>query len=147
MTTSRTRHVSRPRFRTGLAGLAATTLLGLALTGCTSSAAPESPTSGTTGSSTASAPASDAVTVDITIAKGGVSPSGQKLDVTRGRTVVLRVTSDQDEEIHAHTAGDGYELEVRAGQTATGQFVASDAGSFEVEAHHLEKVIVILNVR
>ena len=34
--------------------------------------------------------------------------------------MVLNVTSDQDDEIHAHTGGDGYELEVTAGKPATG---------------------------
>ncbi|GAA1435406.1 hypothetical protein GCM10009616_32440 [Microlunatus lacustris] len=57
------------------------------------------------------------------------------------------MTSDTDDEIHAHTAGEGYELAVTAGQPATGSFTLTSAGSFEVESHHLEKVIVILNAR
>jgi hypothetical protein len=69
------------------------------------------------------------------------------MNLRRGQTVLLNVTSDAADEIHAHTGGDGYELEVFAGQPATGQFTVSDPGSFEVESHHLEKVIVILNVR
>jgi hypothetical protein len=52
-----------------------------------------------------------------------------------------------DDEIHAHTGGDGYELEVSAGKAATGSFVVSDPGSFEIESHHLNKIIAILNVR
>jgi len=87
------------------------------------------------------------VTIDITISGGKVSPSGRKLDVAVGQKVVLNVTSDVDEEIHAHALSDGYQLDVSAGKPATGSFVASDPGSFYVEAHHLEKVIVILNVR
>jgi hypothetical protein len=51
------------------------------------------------------------------------------------------------DEIHAHTAGNGYELEVKAGKPASGQFVASDTGSFEIESHKLNKIIAILNVR
>jgi hypothetical protein len=89
----------------------------------------------------------DAVTIDVTISGGKVSPSGRKLDVAVGQKVVLNVTSDIDEEIHAHALGDGYQLDVSAGKPATGSFVVSDPGSFYVEAHHLEKVIVILNVR
>ena len=89
----------------------------------------------------------DAVTIDVTISGGKVSPSGKKLDVAVGQKVVLNVTSDVDEEIHAHALGDGYQLDVSAGKPATGSFVVSDPGSFYVEAHHLEKVIVILNVR
>ena len=89
----------------------------------------------------------DAVTIDITISGGKVSPSGRKLDVAVGQKVVLNVTSGVDEEIHAHAVGDGYQLDVSADKPATGSFVVSDPGSFYVEAHHLEKVMVILNVR
>jgi hypothetical protein len=60
---------------------------------------------------------------------------------------VLNVTSDTDDEIHAHIGGDGYEMQVSAGKKATGSFTLTSPGSFEVESHHLEKTIVILNAR
>jgi hypothetical protein len=132
----------------------------LALPGCTSTpAAPTSSAPAVTGSpDTPGTPAGSAsaspsgseantVVIDITIANRQVTPSGQKLDLTRGQKVILNVTSDQDDEIHAHTAGDGYELEVTAGKPATGSFVVTDSGSFEIESHHLNKIIAILNVR
>jgi hypothetical protein len=87
------------------------------------------------------------VTIDITIANGKVDPNGTKIDVAVGTTVVFKVSSDIDDEIHAHTGGDGYELEVKAGQPITGSVTVTSPGSFEVESHHLEKVIVILNAR
>ena len=90
----------------------------------------------------------NAVTIDITLSNGQVDPNGKKIDVRRGQTIVLNVTSDEDDEIHAHTGEDpGYELEVKGGKTTRGEFVVSDPGRFEVESHNLEKVIVILNVR
>ena len=55
-------------------------------------------------------------------------------------------SSDEDDEIHAHTGGDGYELEVPAGEATTGTFTPTSPSSFEIESHHLEKVIVVLNV-
>ena len=118
--------------------------------GCTSAPTPaDQPSaaspSAATGSSAAS-PAADALRVDITIAGGQVTPSGQKIAAKVGQQVVLDVTSDADDEIHAHTGGDGYELEVAAGKTTTGSFTLDQPGSFEVESHHLEKIIVILNV-
>ena len=58
-----------------------------------------------------------------------------------------RCSSDIDDEIHAHTGGDGYELEVKAGEPIAGSVTVTSPGSFEVESHHLEKVIVILNAR
>jgi hypothetical protein len=88
------------------------------------------------------------MTIDITISNGQVDPNGEKIDVRRGQTIVLKVTSDMDDEIHAHTGDQGYELEVKGGgKTTRGEFVVADPGRFEVESHHLEKVIVILNVR
>ena len=134
---------------------AALAVLGLclALAACAGTAA--APGGGSTASSTASAPsastsnssAANTVVIDITIANRQVSPSGEKLDVSQGQTVIMHVTSDMDDEIHAHTGGEGYELEVTAGKPATGSFVASDPGSFEIESHQLNKIIAILNVR
>ena len=97
---------------------------------------------------TPAADSADQVVVDITIADGKVTPNGEKVDVAVGQEVELNVTSDADDEIHAHTDdAAGYELEVKAGVPATGRFTVASAGSFEVESHHLEKIIVILNVR
>ena len=64
-----------------------------------------------------------------------------------GQEVILNVTSDIDDEIHAHLGENGYQLAVRAGRPATGSFTLDSPGSFEVESHHLEKIIVILNAR
>jgi len=119
------------------------------LTGCTPAPGPTS-----AGSASSEAPADTsssqpaaAVTLDITIHGGQVSPNGKKINLRRGQTLLLQVTSDADEEVHAHTAGDGYELEVHRGVPARGQFVAADTGTFEVELHHLNKVVAILIVR
>ncbi|MFP5283145.1 MAG: hypothetical protein ACLGIF_06820 [Actinomycetes bacterium] len=87
------------------------------------------------------------VVLEITIADGQVAPNGEKVEVARGQRVTLSVTSDIDDALHVHTAGDGYTLPVRAGKTTEGAFVAADRGSFEVESHELEKIIVIVNVR
>jgi plastocyanin len=145
--------------------LLAPVLLGLALSGCTSppagtatpaptpevtSATPSaSPTASPTASATPSPPATsepaDQVTIDITIADGQVSPNGDKVKVKVGQPVVLNVTSDQHDEIHAHTSEDGFSLDVPAGKKVTGSFTLTSPGSYEVESHHLEKTIVILN--
>jgi uncharacterized cupredoxin-like copper-binding protein len=151
--------------------LLAPVLLGLALAGCTSapsetaspSATPEVTSAAPSGTSSASPSVSltasvtpippatsepaNEVTIDITIANGQVSPNGKKMDIQVGQQIVLNVTSDEHDEIHAHTPGDGYELEVTAGKKATGSFTITSPGSYEVESHHLEKTIVILNAR
>jgi hypothetical protein len=142
------RDVRRPRLAAGVAA----SLLCLALGACTSApetAAPAGSPSPAASSASGASPsvAADALTVAITETDGDVLPNGQKLDAKVGQQVVLQVTSDRDDEIHAHTGGDGYEPEVKAGVPATGTFTLDSAGSFEVESHHLEKVIVILNAR
>jgi plastocyanin len=138
-------------------------MISLALSGCTSapagtasptatpevtSATPSAqpPASPTASASETSQPA-DQVTIDITIADGQVSPNGAKMQVRVGQRIVLNVTSDEHDEIHAHTSGDGLSLEVPAGKKVTGSFTLTSPGSYEVEAHHLEKTIVILNAR
>lgn len=85
-----------------------------------------------------------ALTIAVTLADGKVTPSGEKLAVDKGQKVVINVTSDHDDAIHIH--GFNIELEVKANQPATISFVADEVGSFEVESHHPEKIIAILNV-
>jgi hypothetical protein len=135
------------------AGALASLLACLGLVACGGPAEPgvdPSPSPSAVSSADAASPAEDAdrVVIDITLADGRVSPNGEKVDVAVGQEVVILVTSDTDDEIHAHTDDpEGYELPVRAGEPATGSFTISAPGSFEVESHHLEMTIVILNVR
>ena len=141
-----------------------TIALALLLGGCTSSPEPQvsaspSPVSSPSGPSSPttsppSPPASSpslnadyALTINITIARGKTVPNGEKINVRVGQKVILNVTSDTDDEIHAHIGGEGYELPVQAGTPARGSFTLENPGSFEVESHHLEKIIVILNAR
>jgi hypothetical protein len=145
-------------------------LAGLALTGCTSapagtaspspeatsaspnpsvsvSASPSGSASATPSPTPSETSAANSVTIDITMADGQVSPNGEKVNVELGQTIVLNVTSDEHDEVHAHTEGDGFELDVPAGKKVSGEFTLNSPGSYEVESHHLEKVIVILNAR
>ena len=138
--------------------------IGRDLGGCTSSGEPEasrestghrsttpsSPATTSPPSPPASSPSLNAdytLTINITIARGKTVPSGEKINVRVGQKVILNVTSDIDDEIHAHIGGEGYELPVQAGTPARGSFTIESPGSFEVESHHLEKIIVILNAR
>jgi hypothetical protein len=90
--------------------------LGLLLGGCTTSAEPgatgrptavgspsgsSSPATSPTSSSTSSPSASNnTLTIDITIANGKATPSGEKINVPVGEKVILKVTSDTDDEVH-----------------------------------------------
>jgi hypothetical protein len=142
-----------------------TVALGLVLSSCTSNPEPEASASpsATAGSpSQPSAPATSptsvpprspsldaayTLTINIEIAGGKTVPNGKKIDVRVDQKVILNVISDTDDEIHAHLGEKDYELAVRAGKPAKGSFTLDSRGSFEVESHHLEKTIVILNAR
>ena len=139
--------------------------LGLLVSGCTATSEPQNSASPSAVSSPSAPPSSPAesptwvppsppslnpdypFTINIVIAKGKTIPSGVKYSVGVGQKVTLKVTSDADDEIHAHTGGAGYEMQVQAGTPAKGSFTLDSPGSFEVESHHLEKIIVILNAR
>jgi hypothetical protein len=142
-----------------------TVALGLLLSGCTSNPEPEasaSPSATASSPREPSAPATSptsvpprspsldaayTLTINIEIAGGKTVPNGKKIDVRAGQKVILNVMSDTDDEIHAHLGEKDYELAVRAGRPAKGSFTLDSRGTFEVESHHLEKTIVILNAR
>jgi len=120
----------------------------LLLTGCGGTSAPgDTGNGGGQPSSSASSASAAPLTIDITMTGDTVSPNAEKIDASVGQQVVLHVTSDTADEVHAHTGGDGYELEVAAGTPATGRFSLDSPGSFEIESHGRGKVIAILNVR
>ena len=95
--------------------------------------------------STPPASQAQALNLEITLAGGSAEPNGERRDVAVGTTVVITVTSDRDDEVHVH----GYDLEipVKAGRTVTKKFVADQSGSFEIESHEPELLIVQLQVR
>ena len=70
-------------------------------------------------------------TIEVTVAAGAVSGDNGRQEVAVGDTVVVRVTSDQADEVHVH----GYDntVAVAPGETAEIQFVADIPGLFEVE--------------
>lgn len=140
-------------------------ILGLLLSGCTPGAEPQATTSPSTAVGSPNEPSSPAtsampgpvespsltadyaLTININISDGKTVPNGEKINMRVGQQVILKVMSDTDDEIHAHIGEEGYELPVRAGRPARGSFTIDSPGSFEVESHHLEKIIVILNAR
>ncbi|MDA0635488.1 hypothetical protein OUY22_18880 [Nonomuraea sp. MCN248] len=82
---------------------------------------------------------------DIAIEAGRVRPPSGWLEVARGRTVSITVTSDVADELHVH----GYDVtaDLRPGEPATVRFVADMTGVFEVETHESGLVLVQLAVR
>lgn len=84
------------------------------------------------------------VTISVTV---GVDSAADRVEqVALGSQVTLTLTNpNEDDEFHLH----GYDLspgETPKGETATITFTADKAGEFEVESHHTEDVLVVINV-
>jgi FtsP/CotA-like multicopper oxidase with cupredoxin domain len=90
-------------------------------------------------------PADDIEVVDITISGGKVTPPPGRVEVDRGTTVQLTVTSDTDDSLHVH----GFDIEgdLPAGEPATFTFEADEDGLFEIETHGSHLLLTQLVVR
>ena len=138
---------TRPaRLRAALVGLPL--LLALLLTGCAGKPAASATTSATSGSASSSASgtlsAGTEQRIEVTFANGKASGSTGRVQVAKGTSVTLVVTSDVADEVHVH--GYDIEKELTAGTPVTLQFDATVAGIFEVELHHAETVLLRLQV-
>ena len=116
---------------------AATTPATSASTSATTSAtssAPSATTSTTTGR-----------TIAITVTGSAVTPAPAQVDLPVGQTLTLVVTSDHDDQLHAH----GFEVEedIKAGVPATIALTGKDPGVYEVELHHPALTLLTVAVR
>jgi hypothetical protein len=130
---------SSPILRRTIAAITAAVLCGGLLAACGSD---DDPTVGTS----STAPASKAIT--LTIADGKVTPELGDVNVAPGQLITLTVTSDKDDEVHAHTGGEGVELELTAGKPGTVDLIAPTIpGAYEVETHESGLLLFQLVVR
>lgn len=138
----------------------ATTLLGiLLLTGCSGTPTVVSPTASTastpastSGTSTAASPAetpmplpsANVQVIEISLKDGKVTPNGDRIALTKGTILRLKITSDRDDEVHVH----GYDVEipVRSGASVTKDITLEQVGRFEIESHDPQFTIVQLVV-
>jgi hypothetical protein len=85
------------------------------------------------------------VRIQITERNGSIQPRGDTVRAGTGEPVVLVVDSDAADEIHVHSEPD-HEFMVNAGHKQTFRFSIGDPGTYEVESHGLDVVIVKLQV-
>ncbi|OJZ71660.1 hypothetical protein BRW65_18245 [Mycobacterium paraffinicum] len=85
-------------------------------------------------------------TVDVTIAKGQVTPTNATLQATVRQQITLRVTSDAADELHVHSTPD-HKFPVAAAPNQTFQFAVDVPGNVEVELHHLDRTIATIQVQ
>ena len=99
-----------------------------------------------TGCGGASKPAGDAaLTIDITISHGQVTPANATLQATVHQPITLHVTSDATDELHVHSVPD-HKFEVAATANQTFQFSVDVPGSVDVELHHLDRTVATIHV-
>jgi hypothetical protein len=87
-----------------------------------------------------------ALTIDITIAHGQVTPANATLQATVRQPITLHVTSDATDELHVHSVPD-HKFEVAAAANQTFQFSVDVPGNVDVELHHLDRTVATIQVR
>lgn len=97
---------------------------------------------GTAGSGVSSAGPRE---IRIALKASGTTPQAENVQVARGTTITLHISSDHADEVHVH----GYDQQypVAAGETLTKTFTADQSGRFEIESHHPAITLVVLDVR
>ena len=87
------------------------------------------------------------VTITVAVGSDDFTTTGgtRVVSVPKGTDVTVELTDpNADQEYHLH----GYDVEVAATKGATGkiQFVADQTGSFDVESHDTEQVLLVIVV-
>lgn len=110
--------------------------------------------SGTVGQTTTGAPSSTPSTsssrssdrrIDITVKGKQVTPAPATVDISVGESLIIAVTSDKDNTLHAH----GFEIAkvLKAGQRGEVTIKGAQTGSFEFELHDPELRLFQVAVR
>ena len=110
----------------------------------TSATSPATSSTSATSSATSSRTASDR-TIAVTVTGSTVTPAPAQVDLPVGQTLTLVVTSDHDDQLHAH----GFEVEedIKAGVPASIALTGKDPGVYEVELHHPALTLLTVAVR
>jgi len=91
-------------------------------------------------------PTGAAPVVDVTIAKGQVTPTNATLRAKVHQQITFHVTSDATDELHVHSTPD-HKFEIAAAPNQTFQFSVDVPGNVEVELHHLDRTIATIQVQ
>lgn len=91
-------------------------------------------------------PPAAALDVNVTIAKGQVTPTNATLQAKVKQQIIFHVTSDATDELHVHSVPD-HKFEIAAAPNQTFQFSVDVPGNVEVELHHLDRTIATIQVQ
>jgi heme/copper-type cytochrome/quinol oxidase subunit 2 len=94
----------------------------------------------------ANKPAAGNLSVEVTIAKGQVTPVNATLQARVNQPITFRVTSDAADELHVHSVPD-HEFKIAAAPNQTFQFSVNVPGNVDVELHHLDRTVATIQVR
>ena len=110
-------------------------------TGATAPAVTTTETTSTTTDTTAATPTTIAIVVKDGRPQGGI----ERPTIEKGDKVVVVVRTDAGEEVHLH----GYDIEkpVTAGEPVRIPFTANLPGRFELELHHPDALLAVIEVR
>ncbi len=137
-----------PRRRTRVATAAAAIVRAtLALSACSRAedSNPDAAATATDGGSASESSKPGGVVVDITFDGDTVTPNGERIDAKTGEPITINVTSDRAGELHVHSTPE-QEIAYDAG-TSTHEVTLDQPGIVDIESHHLEKVVVQVEVR
>ena len=110
-------------------------------TGATAPAVTTTETTTTTTDTTAATPTTITIVVKDGRPQGGI----ERPTIEKGDKVVVVVRTDAGEEVHLH----GYDIEkpVTAGEPVRIPFTANLPGRFELELHHPDALLAVIEVR
>jgi outer membrane murein-binding lipoprotein Lpp len=120
---------------------AATTTTEATTTEATTEATTTEETAPTDTTAAAPKPQTIAIVVDQGRPRGGI----QRPKIDKGQEIVLVIRSDAGEEVHVH--GYDIERELTPGKTLRIPITASIPGRFEVELHHPDVLLAVLEVQ
>ena len=86
-------------------------------------------------------------TIEITVADGVMTPSGEEVDVDTGQPVDLVVTADAPGEIHIHSDPEQEFPYEGTGEPETFELQIDRPGQVDIESHTLDQLIVKLVVQ
>ncbi|GLP73095.1 hypothetical protein TUM20983_02050 [Mycobacterium antarcticum] len=84
--------------------------------------------------------------VDVTIARGEVTPTNEQLQAKVGDPIVVRVNSDVADQLHVHSNPEHtFDIEPKSGQSF--QFSVTVPGKVDVELHQLNRTVASIAVQ
>ncbi|HEX8498255.1 MAG TPA: hypothetical protein VF661_13740 [Actinomycetales bacterium] len=111
----------------------------------TTSPSSSTPSGATSASSSAAPTAPQPRTLTVTVEGRTVTPAPAVVPLARGEVLRLVVTTDRDDELHAH----GFEVEqdLVAGEPTTVELSSQEPGRYEVETHEPALRLMVVQVR